>query len=375
MKKALSLFIAAACLCPVLNGCGKKTETSARDTEKSITDITSEMTSGTTSDTTTDTEAQNDRKERRDPDSVIFASYYSNMAWGLDIKDFYIMGDGRTYRLDDYIDLNRNADKLEETPEQLKKLIKYTDPCYILEPQYVQALCDVAEKIDPNASTKRESARFDGGQTSVYFYRKDGTAALCKSSGDTNVTIDDPNISEFERLWKDMRNHVVSGATPVETHLLDEFPFEMNLHCGYISEVKGDYGRFIFPNPYTFKEVAKEWGIDISALTFLDDDNYTNCILFVQVRNVSSSGYLVENEAFLYQEDVFRFLPSDTCKAPGPDEVVLEMMDGFLSICPVKTRFPADQKFYTEDGAEWERINDRKPTEDASEKTSETSET
>ena len=85
--------------------------------------------------------------------------------------------------------------------------------------------------------------------------------------------------------------------------------------------------------------------------------------IFIEVVNVSSSGYDIKREGILCQSGEFEFVPSKDSKGPSDGEMVSEVLDGFVFVAAFPKEVaglfvePVNGRYFDFRGNEWIRPN------------------
>lgn len=365
-RRGISILLAAALLVGMTGGCRKK-ETSKETTDTVIESTTSaelaeekesendlNSDAETTEESTEETSGKDGTIEL-DPDAIIFTFEHTNMAWGFQSYVTLILGDGRIYTVSDY--WNVRNDKVE-TINSIKRHVVQTEPVSFLDMEHLLDLYYAASKFDPNCTFTKESAACDMGSYKLNFWKEDGTIVTCMQYGDWRYVYDDPNAAIISKLWHEADLHITIGKRYQRFSMRVDASRMTTLHCGYVSLPDGSSGKYIFENYAEFAKAAEAWDLDLSQVVLWDGDNekLKDYPIFVQFDLFDTLGHERDYDAFLIADDTYRFLRSENCKDPAPDESVAEAMDGFVSIYLYTTKIDWDKDvLQTEDGGTWEK--------------------
>ena len=175
---------------------------------------------------------------------------------------------------------------------------------------------------------------YDYGQKTLYYWAEDGSKVICKSEGDNNYIIDDPNISQVETLWTTvlMKMHAGTDYQKMSVYGSSDLPMT-TIQCGYFELPEGSSGNYIFKNYDDLKTFAEKNGIRLTGMDLFEKEENRGKPLFVQFDLFNTLGHERSYDAAVIKDGTFYFLPSENCKDPSAGDAVVQALDGFMTVC------------------------------------------
>ena len=327
MKRRLMSIALCIILIVSMSGCGKD----AKKNNKINDNPTSEPT----------TEAGKDIALDYSENDIILVRDYNNYAEGFVRYGYFVDGGGNIYNYsfsdgfhgDNTFYSNGSYSMIEE----LQAIQKYAEPTGSCDASLVEMLYTEGMQIDPDAKPENGPVfACDAGQSNLYFHnpKTDEFIVIC-GNGDTELIPTDKHSEIISKLEGKIGASERS-SDPIMLFTPDYYNYA-NAHCGYMDGLEGNYVLLSQGEVAGFRELT---GFDINTLfpyisTDEEDYPYGRYIYFVNIDNVSSTGYNIVYDAMLKQGDKYRFIPGKDYKTPDPEEPVGEAMDGFINVYAV----------------------------------------
>ncbi len=292
----------------------------------------------------------------------------ANNAWFPVEDGFFVYTDGTVFGYDfnkqDYG--SYDCDEYIGSDRRYELIRKYVGPHTVYEKKngrIYQAGIDedllkqfyaLGKAIDSKAGFKQQQAGNDMGQLTLYFV-DGGRHVQISSYGDMNYIPKDNNAVKFEELWDE--SNLVRPEVIGSVHVYDGNDFPLcNPEWGYDPDHEGSY---IFTDPEALEEFSDDTDWDLKEIfdvmgEYNEPDEF---IYLVRIENVNSGGYDLKSAGVLFYEDHIDLIPSENNVVP--DGMVVEMMDGFCSVCALpKYMFNNGTiQFYHFDGTPWTMIH------------------
>ena len=282
------------------------------------------------------TDATTDKAELP-ADRLVFTYEQSNHAWGSQQVTYLFFGDGRIYLCSNDAfayafggPITTMSDELQAKIDLLLRL----EPAATVDPKAVYDLYYFADQVDPNANVEKEHVMYDYGQKTLYYWAEDGSKVICKSEGDNNYIIDDPNISQVETLWTTVLMKMKAGTDYQKMSVYGSSDLPMTtIQCGYFELPEGSSGNYIFKNYDDLKTFAEKNGIRLTGMDLFEKEENREKPLFVQFDLFNTLGHERSYDAAVIKDGTFYFLPSEKCKDPSVGDAVGQALDGFMTVC------------------------------------------
>lgn len=270
-------------------------------------------------------------------DRLVFTYEQSNHAWGSQQVTYLFFGDGRIYLCSNDAfayafggPITTMSDELQAKIDLLLRL----EPAATVDPKAVYDLYYFADQVDPNANVEKEHVMYDYGQKTLYYWAEDGSKVICKSEGDNNYIIDDPNISQVETLWTTVLMKMKAGTDYQKMSVYGSSDLPMTtIQCGYFELPEGSSGNYIFKNYDDLKTFAEKNGIRLTGMDLFEKEENREKPLFVQFDLFNTLGHERSYDAAVIKDGTFYFLPSEKCKDPSVGDAVGQALDGFMTVC------------------------------------------
>ena len=365
MNRRLICYVAVlTILAGTVCGCQKKKNVEGKVSKPEIpvasdSDEDSDELPSETSGSGSDVDGASSKNVELDPDRILFTYEYSNMAWGYQSRVIVIMGDGRYYETSNPLLRSSSGAQADYDSRLIAQIrtITQAQAAFRINNDYLMELYTVASQVDPNASKTSRHAMCDYGQYNIFYWDEEGNKVLCASKGDVEYTINDPNAQLVEQMWDNLDDHAedLNGNGSLRVYIDPSAPIK-TVHCGYIELPDGSSGKYVFKNYADFLKAAEEWGLNLDELNITDDAIYLDQPVFVQFDLFNTMGYNRNYVALATDGEKYFFIESDECSDPGPDDVVPQALDGFVTvgIYPSNDKNQDLSALKTFDGSLWE---------------------
>ncbi len=265
-------------------------------------------------------------------DEIILVSRYINFASGYDDRGAFIDSSGGIYSFDfSQLIYPCVSDKTDASfLEKLNIIRKCVEPEIYIDTDTLQQLYNYSGKINKNAEFISENVACDAGAHQLCICDTDThDLVVCSESGDFKGTLDDSYAKKLISFVKEKVSDQINTVTLSEKNLSNKTYYLssnseniFNIHCGYCENP----GKYVIADKEQLKRFAEKNGIEILGSV---EDEY---VYFVEIENVSSTGYDLIKSGMICAGGCFEFISSPDSIYPEDDKKYGEMMDGFCFI-------------------------------------------
>lgn len=216
---------------------------------------------------------------------VIFHSRYTNMAWGTQKSETFILsnGDIYSYSAHSIVPSEIQSDEDSEPVPIVDYLIAYSEPVLAVDTEDLTEIYNEAIRLGDGLSDYTEECQaYDAGNETSYFVDPaTGEDIPYNVGAEDRAVTDNEDLQAFWDHWAEM-DHTGRLAETPEIH----FGGVINLQKDYIMGMETE-NYFIFDDPDTLiSYAASEWNIDLSddlSELYFTETEYMDVFVRIQI--------------------------------------------------------------------------------------------
>lgn len=309
-----------------------------------------------------------------DENQILIINRTVNGAAGHQDEGIFIDVKGRVYSYSFSQTIHQEtSDTDAEFIEKLKDIQTYAEPVMTVEDSVISQAINLCFNIDSAETYETELTAYDAGSRILYVYNGNNMIS-CRKSGDYEGALTSVSAKKFFEYFDETLLPEISSYCEQMTeeeyvgrrvyYYTENALYLQNIHCGFQENVE-DAGRYVVTNEEERTALEGILGSDFGIAEW-QNGKAIDCIFFIEVVNVSSSGYSgydIKREGILCQSGEFEFVPSKDSKVPSDGEMVSEVLDGFVFVAAFPKEVaelfvePVNGRYFDFRGNEWIRPN------------------
>ncbi len=270
--------------------------------------------------------------------TIVVVNYHINEAWGYAHNGMFIDSEGEVYLFSFDQEEYRGVGN---TPmmEKLEIIHQYAKPATTIDVTLVQKLYERGMQISAEETYETENVACDAGAHVLSFYNdREQKLVRCRETGDNEGELESRAGRNFIKYF----DRSILGAISEQNEKQEYNPAKAYYYGAddlFIKNYHGYMGsRFtmLIDGKDDLEELEATFGDDLGISDWYGKEGmdriFDSYVFYVQYDSVSSTGYNLIKKGIFIQEDRIFFISDPASTAPGPEDIVGEMMDGFFYI-------------------------------------------